>query len=159
MPRVILLFVPFGLTMAGRPPNQVRPKPFAMRRWPVISVALAALAVVIWRHPLYSAVLSNLGAVTQTQRELAVYSWPEWPIQDEVRRQVDLTGSVKLFERALAYDPNNVTANRRLGMIALSLGEYAEALKYLEAAYASTPGDNATRQLLGEAYLVNGSPG
>jgi len=50
----------------------------------------------------------------------------------------------------------NATANRRLGMIELSLGEYPEALGHLEAAYAAEPGSVTTRQLLGEALIVNG---
>jgi thioredoxin-like negative regulator of GroEL len=41
-------------------------------------------------------------------------------------------------------------------MIDLSLGEYPGALRHLEAAYASDPGNVATRQLLGEALIANG---
>ena len=38
----------------------------------------------------------------------------------------------------------------------LSLGQYEDALQHLELAYESTPWDNGSRQLLGEALLVNG---
>ena len=58
--------------------------------------------------------------------------------------------------RALALNPGNGTANRRLGQIMLSQGAYEQALVHLMMAYEATPWDNATRQLLGEAYLVNG---
>jgi len=111
---------------------------------------------VLWHRVIASLALSNLGALEQTRVELSQYSRPEWPIQDEVRRQADLSRPVRAFQRALVYDPQNATANRRLGMIALSRGDYVGALAYLERAYDTTPGDNATRQLLGEANIVNG---
>jgi tetratricopeptide (TPR) repeat protein len=94
--------------------------------------------------------------VHQSQEELSLYSWPEWPVQDEVRRSVDLSKPVSNFERALALNPENATANRRLGMIKLSLGEYEDALMHLKAAYASEPNVVTTQQLFGEALIVNG---
>jgi predicted negative regulator of RcsB-dependent stress response len=50
----------------------------------------------------------------------------------------------------------NAAANRRLGQLELSIGEYEDALKHLELAYESTSWDNGTRLMLGEAMLVNG---
>jgi predicted Zn-dependent protease len=41
-------------------------------------------------------------------------------------------------------------------MIELSLGQYEEALMHLETAYAAEPNVVTTRQLLGEALIVNG---
>jgi O-antigen ligase len=156
----MLLFLPFGLMVAGRSmPEKSRWEPQARRRVLVLCIALAlglVAATLIWQRPILSVVFANFGAVQQTQIELKQYSWPEWSIQDEVRRQADLGRPIRTFQRALAYDPHNATANRRLGMIALSRADYAEALEHLRAAYARTPGDNATRELLGEAYIVNG---
>ena len=43
-----------------------------------------------------------------------------------------------------------------MGMIELSLGEHEEALKHLEAAYKVESESVTTRQLLGEALIVNG---
>jgi O-antigen ligase len=119
-------------------------------------VVLALTLAVICRAPLLSRAASNLGAVQQSQTELGDYTWPEWPIQDEVRRHVDLGPAVALYERALALDPGNATANRRLGQIELSLGQYGVALSHLLAAQAAEPSSQTTRQLLGEAYLANG---
>ena len=97
-----------------------------------------------------------MGAVRQSQEELSLYSWPEWPIQDAVRRSVDLSRPESSFEKALALNPYNATANRRLGMIELSMGQYEDALAHLQAAYAAEPNVLTTRQLLGEALIVNG---
>jgi tetratricopeptide (TPR) repeat protein len=60
------------------------------------------------------------------------------------------------FENALSINPQNGSAAKRLGQIELSIGEYEDALDHLKLAYSVTPWDNASRQLLGEAYLVNG---
>jgi predicted Zn-dependent protease len=94
--------------------------------------------------------------VRQAQTELAVYRWPEWPVQDAVRREVDMSQPAADYERALAFDASNASANRRLGQIELSLGQYEAALDHLTAAYAAKPGSVTTRQLLGEALIVNG---
>ena len=131
-----------------------------MKRWQVISLAICLglpLAFVLSRpRQTLSLVASNLGAVHQSQAELSVYSWPEWPVQDEVRRKVDLSQPVAEFNQALAWDAQNSTANRRLGMIELSLGQYEDALKHLRAAYDVESTSVTARQLLGEALIVNG---
>ena len=125
----------------------------------VVGLAVVGLPLglaLLWPGRSLSLVHSNLGAVHQSQEELSLYSWPEWPIQDAVRREVDLSRAMYQFEEALALHPRNATANRRLGMIELSLGRYEDALAHLEAAYASEPNVTSTRQLFGEALIVNG---
>jgi tetratricopeptide (TPR) repeat protein len=152
---VLLLFVPlaFAAPVLQKQANQARRR--AVLALPVAIILLMTLALV-WRGPVLALVSSNLGTVHQSQTELSVYSWPEWPIQDAVRRAADLSQPITEFERALALDPANATANRRLGMIELSLGEYEDALGHLEAAYAAEPQSEVTQQLYGEALIVNG---
>jgi hypothetical protein len=151
---VFLLFAPLAFAAplsTGR--SGVR------RQWLVpglVLVLVTLLGALVWRGPILSLFYSNLGAVHQSQAELSVYRWPEWPIQDAVRREVDLSRPVAEFERALAFNPRNAAANRRLGMIELSMGEYEGALAHLEAAYAVESGSMTTRQLYGEALIVNG---
>ncbi len=101
---------------------------------------------------------TNLGALAQTRAELALYYWPDWPLQDELRRTgaVDLAPIVARYQAALAENPANAAANRRLGQIELSLGQHAAARQHLEAAYAADPGHRATRQLLAESYAIAG---
>jgi O-antigen ligase len=152
---VLFLFMP--LAFAGSLPRGLERH---TRRRTLVALAISVIVLLVmafvWRDPLFSRLASNLGVIHQSQAELGVYSWPEWPIQDEVRRQVNLEQPVAEFEQALALDPRNATANRRLGMIELSLGDYEAALGHLEAAYAAEPWSHTTRQLLGEAYLANG---
>lgn len=105
-----------------------------------------------------AAVRANWGAVMQTRAELAAYSWPQLPIQDVLRRMevVDLDHAAAEFRSALKLNPGNVTANRRLGQVALSMGQYDVAHRRLEIAFALSPGDQTARQLLGEVYAIQG---
>jgi putative inorganic carbon (HCO3(-)) transporter len=152
---VLLFFVPlaFGARASRRRSRQPR-------RWIELSlpagITLLFVLALVWRSALLSRFYSNLGAVHQSQAELSLYAWPTWHSPDDVRRSVDLSQPISEFERALAFDPRNPTANRRLGTIELSLGEYEKALKHLEAAYAVEPESATTRQLYGEALIVNG---
>jgi tetratricopeptide (TPR) repeat protein len=152
---VLLLFVPLAFAVPFFPRRQ-RP----VRRWVALALPLGVVLVLalalVWQSSLLSLIYSNLGAVHQSQTELAVYTWPEWPIQDAVRREVDLDQPVAEFERALELQPGNVTANRRLGMIELSMGDYEDALGHLEAAHVAEPWNDINRRLLGEALIVNG---
>jgi tetratricopeptide (TPR) repeat protein len=152
---VLLLFVPLAFAVAPLTERGRR----AARGWAAAvpaALVLVLAGALVWRGPLTSRIYSNLGAVHQSQAELSIYSWPEWPLQDAVRQAVDLSRPIAEFERALVLDPTNATANRRLGMIELSLAQYEQALGHLEAAYASEPGNTTTLELLGEALITNG---
>jgi hypothetical protein len=152
---ILVLFVPLAFAVA--PVEE--PSRRASRAWAAglpVAAALLLGASLVWRAPLTSRVFSNLGAVHQSQAELSVYTWPEWPVQDAVRRSVDLSRPIAEFERALALDPRNPTANRRLGMIELSLGRYEAALEHLVVAYDAESASVTTRELYGEALLANG---
>jgi hypothetical protein len=124
----------------------------------LLPAALLVGLALLLLPPARAAVQANLGALAQTRAELALYYWPDWPLQDELRRTgaVDLAPIVARYQAALAQSPANAAANRRLGQIELSLGQYEAARQHLEAAYASAPGHRATRQLLAESYAIAG---
>ena len=152
---VMLLFLPLAFTL---PYPQRKEKVVSRLRWLVQGLVLGLLVVTaaVWARPLRSAAISNLASIRQSQAELSRYQWPEWPIQDAIRRETDLSSAIAGYEKALTLNPLNAAANRRLGQLELSLGEYEDALGHLELAYKSTPWDHASRLLLGEALLVNG---
>lgn len=157
---VVLLFVPLAFAVPFLVPDGQPSAGRRGRRWSLplaAGLGLVMLLALIWRGPVLSLAYSNLGAVHQSQAELSLYTWPEWPIQDALRREIDLRGPVAEFEHALALDPGNASANRRLGQIELSLAEYEDALAHLEVAYAAEPWSPTTRQLYGEALIANGS--
>ncbi|MBN1657051.1 MAG: O-antigen ligase family protein [Anaerolineae bacterium] len=152
---VFLLFLPVAFAALRPGPRRESRRRAVPRPW-MVGLAALAIPTLLWPGRTLSLVYSNLGAVRQSQAELRVYSWPEWPLQDAVRRAVDLDPAVGAFERALALNEANATANRRLGMIELSLGEYEDALAHLRRAYTAEPWSTTTRQLFGEALIANG---
>jgi O-antigen ligase len=126
--------------------------------WVAVLAGCLAVGLAITLPPLRSQLQANVGATLQTRTELAVYRWPEWAIQDAVRRSatVDLGPAIAAYEAALRSDSDNATANRRLGQIELSQGRYESARDHLLAAYRVAPGQRATRQMLGESYALAG---
>jgi tetratricopeptide (TPR) repeat protein len=121
---------------------------------------VGAVAIVTgWSMPATRSLLeSNLGALLQTRAELSRYRWPQWPLQDALRRSdsVSLAAAIDHYRAALAIDPGNAVANRRLGQIGLSMGRYDDARLLLEAAYRTAPDQNATRAMFGESLAVTG---
>ncbi len=162
-PPVLIGFLPLGFALGCVRQRVSKEPPPILTRYarlvrPILGLA-AGLVLALLLLPASRAVFqANLGAVAQTRAELSVYHWPEWPIQDAVRRSspVNLAPAVTHYRAALALDPANAAANRRLGQIELSLGQYPAARQHLAAAYAAAPNQRATRQLLGEAYALAG---
>lgn len=107
-----------------------------------------------------AAFMVNLGAVAQTRAEMLLYTQWQWPIQDALRYDglVDLQGATQRYGNALLVDPQNSAAHRRLGQIALSVGEFDAAKAHLDMAYQMNPHPHATRQMLGEVYAITGEP-
>lgn len=159
----LLLFVP--LAMLARTVKATEPTVATKvyRKFPsplVLGSAIVVLPILaLLMPPSVQAVFhANWGAVLQTRAELATYRWPQWVLQDELRRspKVDLEPAIAHYRAALALDRSNPTANRRLGQIELSRGEYEAARRHLIAAYVAAPWQRATRQLLGEVYAITG---
>lgn len=152
---LMLLFTPLAFAMPyPRPAKVMSFTSSNFIAFSLTTVLLIILGLIYWR-PLQSIAVSNLAAVRQSRAELSQYSWPEWPIQDALRSELDLTEVIEGYEKALTIYPDNVSANRRLGQIQLSLGEYRGALDHLETAYTDAMWDNTVRQLYGEALIVN----
>lgn len=119
---------------------------------------LCGLMGLAFYRPLLSAFYTNLGALAQTRAELTVYDAEPYddPSLDEVRRQVDLTVAELAFRQALRWNASNRTALQRLAEIALSRGEYEQALAWMQSAWQAGHRDQITRLLLGDALIANG---
>lgn len=160
-----LLLLPAGMAMGLAIPSEKETDAAGERRmqrylWSAFGALapVALIAVVLLWPGGRAAWQANLAAVEQTRMELGAYRWPEWAFQDDLRRSdaIDLRGVVSQYEAALLMDPGNTTAHRRLGQIAVSLGDLGEARSHLEAAYELSPHQRTTRQLLGEVYAISG---
>jgi len=158
------LFVPLAiLTRTVKVIEPIELVGKANRGWPLLPTLggfiLMILVLIFTLVPNARAILhANWGAILQTRTELAAYRWPRWTIQDELRRSphINLEPAIVHYQTALALDRSNPTANRRLGQIELSRGEYEAARRHLIAAYTAAPWQRATRQLLGEVYAITG---
>lgn len=162
-----LLFLPLGVVYGLQRQSAAsfrEPFPFAethVKISPAWAGGLAVIALILLflLPSIRGYFYANLGAVAQQKAELSLYSWPEWPLQDAMRRDaaVDLSVPISYYEQALALAPGNATAHRRLGQIALSLGHYDEARAHLQVAHRQNPRSMATRQMLGEVYALEGN--
>jgi len=114
----------------------------------VIVVILLFGAVVFWQ-PLTGAWYVNLGSTYQTKADLS-------PSLDESTRELLLAQATENFEQALNIDPDQSTANQRLGLIALEHQDFETAVIYLERAYTREPHNQGTLKTLGYAYLWTG---
>jgi len=119
-----------------------------------VILALSAL-ILLNRSTVGGMWFANLASLTQTQIELGAYQFPARAIPT-VRRTTDETQARTLFETALRWDADNVTALQRMGMLTFARGEYAQAQTYLARALTNAPDDWRTRQLLGDVYLAQG---
>lgn len=168
-----IIFLPIGMALAaggqrigdrnqGTEPRELARKPGDRTLAHGFALAVTAIAALVFTSvPVRASFLANLGALAQSRAELAVYRWPQWPIQDALRRDaaINLAPAIARYQAALALDAENITANRRLGQIELSRGAYAAAREHLLRAYAVAPEQRAVRQLLGESYAIAGDAG
>ncbi len=152
-------FLPMGFALAlHAPPPSHQGR---ATRWgvPASILGLIIMGGMFLAPPIQAQLLANRGTIAQMHAELSLYEWPAWAIQDEVRNSplVDLDPAIRLYKAALARDPANVTANRRMGQIELSRGNYRLARSYLERAFDNAPHQRPTRQMLGELEALDGN--
>ncbi len=159
---VFVIFFPlaFAMMLPQGAPKPKRRGYHEQRAYQYVAASLpfAAILALFMIPGLLSTYHANVGTFQQTRAELGEYRFPDWPIQDALRRdgEVDLALARQHFQDALESNPTNTTAHRRLGQIALSLGDYGLARQHLEMAYATSPEQRVTRQLLGEVYAAQG---
>ena len=162
---VVVMYLSFGFAwviaqydVSGRASRRGVPNRPQLTDWMIGSIPLLLVAGLFLLPGAQAQMAANEGALAQTKAELKGFRFPLSMIQDEMRRdpRVKLDPSIVLYREALAHDPDNVTALRRLAQIELSRGRSDDALQNLERAYHNAPSERATRQMLGEVYAVMG---
>ena len=103
-----------------------------LRVWVAVLLALLLALGIAFRKPLLSAWYADLGALQMARVDLAGFPTGEWVESQDTSA---LAPAVTLFQQSLAYEPDNRTANYRLGLVALRERDFPSAIEYLEKAY------------------------
>ena len=116
-----LIFMVMGLsgflTQSRRLPSRSHSRTkLTVSREVVIAGVLVFVLLLAGRSFIMASWYANLGAVEQAKIELTDYEWPD-RIPSKVRATADLSQPISLFERALAFIPNNRTAKERLAIL------------------------------------------
>lgn len=153
-----LLFYPLGMAMTGivnrtSSAEQAFQQPKIVSSWyrVMIGSLLAVIAVLALNLnkiiPLWYA---NLGAVQMSQVELKDFPANEWATSAIVPR-LELAHTT--LQSALQYDPQNQTANYRLGLISILRQDFKTAAANLETAYQEAPNHRGIIKSLGYCYV------
>ncbi len=163
---VMLMFMPFGLL--ARPDAQfagsfhTAAQAGRLRTTILVFASVAVVvALAVWAAlpATRAAFYRNRGALAQTKAELSAYRLHrESNLQDgmRLRPDVNLQPAMDDYLAALAENPWDAGANRRLAQIELTFRQYDQAHDRLLKAYAAAAYHRATRQLLGESYAIRG---
>ena len=137
-------------------------EPGPARHWGwvvVIMLVVIGLGLVgLYHRQIIAMGYANLGAVRQARIELRAYNPDTFanPTLDRVRQEADLSGAEEAFNQALTWDGDNLTALQRKSEIALSRGEYDQALAWMQQAWETGARDEVTRLLFADALLAAG---
>lgn len=120
-----------------------------------ISLLTLSLIGLATKGSVLSAWYANLGAVRMARFELAGFPNSGW---QESLDLAALSPAIQLFKRSLQHNPENVTANFRLGTIAMLGRDFQTAQTFLERANAADPSHRGTKKVLGYCYTWLGKP-
>ncbi len=121
----------------------------------VISLIALSLIAFAAQGALLSAWHANLGAVRMARYELVEFPSAVW---QETLDLEALYPTIESLKRSLQYNPENVTANFRLGTLAMLGRDFRTAQTFLEQAHAADPNHRGSRKVLGYCYAWLGRP-
>ncbi len=155
----------FSLALLGIVPNSSGTRPMIQRAnrfsradiivYGSVGAVLAAL-IFIYQGTLKSIWYSNLGAVQMAWVELDGFPANQWADPSIVGLLRDSETSLRISVEA---DPNNRTANHRLGLIAMLRRDFVPATKFLKTAYIQSPRHRGIVKSLGFSYTWSGNRG
>jgi len=154
-----LLFFPLGMAMMGvvnrnHSGDGVVQLPKALPRLNLAMITLPVLALILMFGVNINKVIShwyaNLGALQMSQAELKNFPANQWATSDMVHR---LEAAESTLQAALQYDPQNQTANYRLGLISMLRQDFKTAAANLETAYQEAPHHRGISKSLGYCYV------
>jgi len=119
----------------------------------LVFVTALIAPLIILREPITAAWLANLGAVEMARIELADFPSGRW---DDGHNVNALAPTATVLKRALQLNPQNRTANHRLGMIAMVQRDFNTATFHLQQAYIADPDHRGVTKALGYCYTWAG---
>lgn len=158
----LLLLFPVGISMSGvldlgnaRNSQPQLPRASLIHNGINLRIVLILLTglmaiVALQSNKLVSIWYANVGAVKMSQIELSDFPTNRWVGTERV---ADLTGAEPFLLMALHYDPNNQTANHRLGLISMARQDFDIASVYLEQAHQEAPGHRGIIKTLAYCYV------
>ncbi len=154
-----LLFYPLGMAMIGlrnrhHSRDEVVQLPRELPRWNMAMITLSVLALILMLgvniHKVISHWYADLGALQMSQVELKNFPANQWATSEIVSR---LEPAESTLQAALQYDPQNQTANYRLGLISMLRRDFKSAAAHLETAHEEAPNHRGIIKNLGYAYV------
>ena len=153
-----LLFYPPGMAMIGvinktSSAEQAFQQRKLVSSWYRVIIGSVVAVIVILALSLNKIIplwYANLGAVRMSQVELKDFPRNEWLTSEIVPH---LEPADTTLQSALQYEPNNQTANYRLGLIAMLRQDFKTAAVNLETAYQQVPNHRGIVKNLGYCYV------
>lgn len=153
-----LFFAPAMVVLVTRRRESAAVIPLAVKRrhWLVGMGVTAVLLVglfVGFRQTIRAQWQANLGALAMARAELVGWPTNQW---DEGENLGRFEVAQAFFERSVALDADNQTANYRLGMLAMLARDYETAVTHLELAEAKAQAHRGIAKSLGYSYVWRG---
>jgi hypothetical protein len=158
----MLLFFPVGVSMLGvtylkqsgdevDPLAQMQPglsRATILRAGGILFVAIATI-LALNSNKIASLWYANVGSVQMSKVELRGFPTNRWATTEMAP---ELGAASASFYSALQYDPDNQTANYRLGMISMLRQDFTSGCVNLETAYKEAPNHRGVIKSLGYCY-------
>lgn len=150
----LLFFLPGMAVAVSRKEEVKRLVPVSIVTKPRLALIAAALtAGLVWHQSVAASWYANLGAVAMARTELAGWPTRQW---DDGRNAAALLPAESLFRKAIQFEPDNRTAQYRLGLAAMLRREYETAVTHLETAHTLAPEHRGIVKTLGYSYVWAG---
>jgi len=142
-------FILLGLNAAILRTAPVLPRRPLQRLLPAAASLLFILVVLARFWPISASVQANMASILQQRADLS-------PNLTSAAREQYQTQATAEFRQVLSQQPDNRTANQRMGIYELDAFQYPAAISHLENALQSSPRHPGTRKALGLAYAFSG---
>jgi tetratricopeptide (TPR) repeat protein len=152
----LLFFAPAMVILVTRQRKAAEVVAGRWRRWGIGVGATAVLLIGIFfgfRQTVQSHWHANLGALAMARAELVNWPTNQWDAGDDLARFDEATAQL---EQAIAIDPENRTANHRLGLIAMVKRDYETAVTHLAQADAVSQDYRGIVKSLGYSHVWQG---